>query len=85
MRTRSMLRNARHRAMITSVSVVCTKIIHINPSFWKINRSFEIIFENENCPQIGIQIQCSIQMHCLKKTSDVNYILIPEGSSGSNG
>ena len=53
-----LLSNVRHRAMITPVSPLLTRLIHISPSYWTILRSFEIILEWELC--IGFQIQCSI-------------------------
>jgi len=36
---------ARHRAMITPVSPLLLRLIHITPSCWTIYRSFEIILE----------------------------------------
>jgi len=48
--TSPLLRNVRHRAMITPVCPLCTRLIHISSSWWIIYRSFEIILENWNCP-----------------------------------
>ena len=45
MKTRPLLRDVRHRAMIAPVSSLRNRIIHINPSYWTIYRSFEIILE----------------------------------------
>jgi len=69
MRTRPLLHNVHHRAMITSVSPLRTRLIHISPSYRTIYRSFEIILEMGTVHWIGIQIQCSIQVHCFKKHS----------------
>jgi len=46
-RTRILLRNIRHRAAITPVSPLRTRLIRIGPSYWTIHRSFEIILEWE--------------------------------------
>jgi len=43
--TSPQLSNVRHRAMLTPVRPLCTRLIHINPSYWTIYRSFEIILE----------------------------------------
>jgi len=43
--TRQLLRNIRHTAMITPVSSLRTKLIHICPSYWTIYRSFEMNLE----------------------------------------
>ena len=40
-----LLRNARHRTMITTVNPLCLRLIHISPSYRKVCRSFEIILE----------------------------------------
>jgi len=61
--------NARHRAMITPVSHVRTRLIHLSPSCWTIYRSFDIILEIGTVHWIGLQIQCSIQIDCFKKHS----------------
>jgi len=67
--TRRLLRNERHRAMITPVSPLLTKLIHISPSYWTIYCSFEIILKMGIVHWIGLQIQCSKQTHCFKKHS----------------
>jgi len=43
MRTRPLLCNARHRAMITPVSPVRTRLIHISPSYWLVYRYSRMI------------------------------------------
>jgi len=65
--TFQLLSNVRHRAMITSVSPPLARLIHISPSCWTIYRSFDIILEMGTVHWIGVQIQCSIQVHCFKK------------------
>jgi len=47
MRTRPLLRNVRHRALITPVNLLRTRLIYISPSYWTIYRSFEIILQLE--------------------------------------
>jgi len=42
-----LLRNLRHKAMVTPVSPLRTGLIHISPSYWTIFYSFEIILEWE--------------------------------------
>jgi len=69
-----LLRNERHRAMTTPVSPLLTRLIHISPSYSTTYCSFEIILETEAVHWIGLQIQCSIQIHCFKKHS-VRYEL----------
>jgi len=49
MRTHRLLRNIRHRAMITPVRPLRTRIIYISPSYWTVYHSFEIILEWD-CP-----------------------------------
>jgi len=79
-----------HRAMLTPVSPLLARLIHISPRCWTIYRSFENILGTGSVPWIGLQIQCSIQIHCFKKHS-VRYelcfkkYLIAQGSSGSDG
>jgi len=41
----SLLSNVRHRAMITPVSHLLTRLIYISPSYWAMYRSFEFILE----------------------------------------
>ena len=42
---RPLLRNARHRTMITPVNAPRLRLIHISPSYQTVYRSFEIILE----------------------------------------
>jgi len=65
--TSPFLSNVHHRAMITPVSLLLTKLIHIIPSWWTIYRSFEIHLEMGTVSWIGLQIQCSIPIRCFKK------------------
>jgi len=69
MRTRPLLRDVRHKAMITPVNPLRTKLIHISPSYWTIYRSFEIILEWEL--SIGWEFEANIRckIHCFKKHS----------------
>ena len=97
MGARPLLRNARHRTMITPIIPPRLRLIHISPSYQTVYLSFEIILEwvlrlklFSNVHWIGIQIQCSMQTHCFKKTFNLIWIklkkyLIAEGSSGPNG
>jgi len=70
--------------MITPVRPLLARHIHISPScwqgcgggawnrslgYWRIYRLFEIIFEMRTVDWIGLQIRCSIQIHCFKKHS----------------
>jgi len=45
MRAHRLLRNVCHRAMITQISPLRTRLIHVIPSYWTVYRSFEIIVE----------------------------------------
>jgi len=45
MGTRLLLRDARHRSMITPVNPLRLRLIHICPSYRTVYRSFEIILE----------------------------------------
>jgi len=67
MTTFPLLSNEHHRAMITPVSLLHTKLIHRSLSCWTIYRSFEIHLEMGTISWIGLQIQCSIQIRCFKK------------------
>ena len=76
--------------MIRPVSRLRTGLIQISPSCWTIYHSFETILEMGTVNWIGLQIQCSIQIHCFNNIqSDMKYVfekyLIAYGSSGSNG
>jgi len=46
--------------MITPVSPLLTTLVHINPSYWTIYRSFEVILEMRTVHWIGLHIQCSL-------------------------
>jgi len=67
--TSPMLSNVRHRAMITPVRSLLTRLIRIRPSYWKKFRSFSIVLEMGTVHWIGLQMQCSAQIHCFKKQS----------------
>jgi len=56
------------------VNPLLTRLIHISPSCWAVYRLFEIILQVETVRWIGLQIQCSMQIHCFKKHS-VQYEL----------
>jgi len=60
-----MLSNVRHRAVITPVSPLLTRLIYISPSCWTICRSFEIILEMGTVHWITLQIQWSIYTNSL--------------------
>jgi len=47
MRAIPLLRNKRHIAMTMPVSSLCTRLIHVSPSYRTIYRPFEIILEWE--------------------------------------
>jgi len=53
--TSALLSNVRHRAMITPVSPLLTRLIHIIPSCWTIYSSFEIILEMGTVQWVGLQ------------------------------
>jgi len=55
--------------MITPVSPPFARLIHIRPSYLTIFRSVGIILEMRTVYWIGLQIQCSLQIHCFKKHS----------------
>ena len=78
--TSLLLSNLRHRAMITLVSRLLARLIHISPSCWTIYLSFEIILEIGAVHRIERQIQCfiCIQIHCFEKRS-VRYELFFKG------
>jgi len=58
MRTYPLLRNVRQRAMITPVSPLRTRLIHIIQSCWTIYHSFEIILEGEL--SIGLEFKSNV-------------------------
>ena len=62
-------------ATVTPVSHPLTRLIHISPSCWTIYRSFEITLEMGTVHWIELQIQCSIQIDCFKKTFSPIWIM----------
>jgi len=66
--TSPLLNNVRHR-LLTPVSPLLTRLIHISPSCWTIYCLFEFILEMGTVHWIGLQIERSIQIHCFKKHS----------------
>jgi len=90
MGTRPLLRNARHRTIITPVNPPRLRLIHISPSYPTVHRSFEIILEWT--PSIGLESKSSVLCKPIaSKKQSIWYelflkkYLIVEGSSGSNG
>jgi len=70
--TSPLLSDVHHGAMITPLSPLLTRLIHISPSCWAIYCLFEII----TVRWIGLQIQSSIQIHCFQNIqSYMNYVL----------
>jgi len=55
-------------ATVTTVSHLLARLILISSSCWTIYFSFEITLEIVTVRWIERQIQCSIQIHCFKKT-----------------
>jgi len=72
MGTRLLLRNARHRTMITPVNPLRLRLIHMSPSYRTVYRSFEIILKW--VLSIGLESKCSMQTHCFKKTFNLIWI-----------
>jgi len=68
-------------ATVTPVTHPLSRLIHINPSCWIIYRSFEIALEMGTVHWIELQIQCSIQIHCFKKTFSPIWIICARESS----
>jgi len=60
--------------MVTPVSPLRTRLIHISSSFWKIYRSLEIILKWEL--SIRLEFKSSfMQIHCFQKhQSEMNYM-----------
>jgi len=52
--TSPLLGNVRHRAMLTPVSPLLTRLIYIIPSCWTTYRSFEITLEMGTVHRFGI-------------------------------
>ena len=59
----------------TPVSHPLTRLIHISPNCWTIYRLFEITLEMGTVHWVELQIQCSIQIHCFKKTFSPIWIM----------
>ena len=75
MRTRPLLRDVRHKAMIAPVSPLSTKLIHISPSYWTIYHSFEIILEWGL--SIGWEFEANIRCKSIASKNiqfDMNFI-----------
>jgi len=67
-----LLSNARHRAIITPVSPLLTRLIYISPSCWTIFYSFEITLE------MGLDFKSSVLCKSIASKniqSDINYVL----------
>jgi len=89
MRTCALLRNARHKAMMTPISPLGTRLIDCSLSYWTIFCSFEIILKWEL--SIGVEFKVNVLCESIALRNiqcDMNYIykktLIAEGSSGSS-
>ena len=52
-----------------------TWLIRINPSYWTIFRSFGIILECELSIGLEFKFDCSMQIHCFKKTFNLIWII----------
>ena len=89
MGARPLLRNSRHRTMITPVNPPRLRLIHISPSYQTVYRSFEIILKW--VLTIGLELKLNILCKPIasKKFNliliKLKKYLIAEGSSGSNG
>ena len=63
--------------MITPVSPLLTRLIHISPSYWTIYRSFEIILEMGTV-RIGLEFKSNVPYKFIASKniqSDMNYVL----------
>jgi len=84
----SIVCNVRHRAMITPVSPLHTRFIHISLSYWTIYHSFEIIFKWEL--STGFEFKSSVLCKTIASNNIESDIIIfqklhtAEGSSGYN-
>jgi len=75
MRTRPLLRNVRHRAVVTPVSPLRIRLNHVNSSYWIIYRSLEIILAWEL--SIGMEFKSNVLYKSIASKniqSDMNYI-----------
>jgi len=76
MRTCALLRKLRHKAMITPVSPLRTRLVHVSPIYWIIFCSFEIILERKL--SIGLEFKVIVLCKSIASRniqSDMNYIL----------
>jgi len=91
--TSPLLSNVHHRAMITPISLLLTRLIHISPSCWTIYCSSEVILDMGT--YLGLDLKSNIQLYTnplLQGTfspirimfQKIQY-LIAQGSSGSKG
>jgi len=76
--TSPLLSNVHHRAMITPINLLLTRLIHISPSCWTIYCSSEVILDMGTYLGLdlksNIQLYNYIQIHCFKAHS-VRYEL----------
>jgi len=75
MRTCALLRKPRHKAMITPVSPLRTRLVHVSPIYWIIFCSFEIILERKL--SIGLEFKVNVLCKSIASRniqSDMNYI-----------
>jgi len=71
--TSPLLSNVRHRAMITPVSPLLTRLIYINPSYWTIHHSFESILEWQL--PTGLEFQSNALCKSVASNKTFNLIL----------
>jgi len=71
MRTCPLLRELRHKAMITPVSPLRARLIHISSSYWTILCSFEIILEWE----LSIALEFQVNLLCKSIASKIFYLM----------
>jgi len=74
--TSPLLSNVRHRAMLTPVSPLRTRLIHISPSCWTIYRSFEIILKMEL--STGLDFKSNVLYKSIASKNiqtNMNYVL----------
>jgi len=77
--TSPLLSNVHHRAMITPISLLLTRLIHISPSCWTIYCSSEVILDMGT--YLGLDLKSNIQLYTIYKSiasrhiqSDTNYV-----------
>jgi len=74
--TSPLLSNVHHTAMITPVSLLLTRPIHISPSYWTIYCSFEIHLEMRTF--FGLDFKSNVLYKSIASKniiSDINYVL----------